>query len=193
MADAPKILVFAGSARAGSFNKKIAALAAGHAEAAGASVTLLDLADHRWPIYDGDLEANDGIPAEVKAMRQVFKAQDGFIIASPEYNSSVAPLTKNVIDWLSRPDGDDAQLVAFRGKVAGLIATAPGALGGLRGLVHLRSILGNIGMHVVPQQQAISNARAAFNDDGSLVDDTQAAGIKGVAGAVVTLAAALKG
>ena len=193
MANAPKILVFAGSARSASFNKKLATAAAGMAKAAGAEVTLLDLADHRLPIYDGDLEAGEGVPAGAKALRKVFLEHDGFIIASPEYNSSIAPMLKNTLDWISRPDGDDAMVAAYKGKTAGLISASPGALGGLRGLVHLRSILGNIGVTVVPQQAAMSAAAKGFNDDGAIADAGQAGAVKAVADAVVRTASALNG
>ncbi|MDA1308584.1 MAG: NAD(P)H-dependent oxidoreductase [Proteobacteria bacterium] len=193
MANAPKILVFAGSARGASFNKKLAAAAAGMAKAAGAEVTLLDLADHRLPIYDGDLEVGEGVPAGAKALRKIFLEHDGFIIASPEYNSSIAPMLKNTLDWISRPDGDDAMVAAYKGKTAGLISASPGALGGLRGLVHLRSILGNIGVTVVPQQAAMSAAAKGFNDDGAIADAGQAGAVKAVADAVVRTASALNG
>jgi chromate reductase len=193
MANAPKILVFAGSARGASYNKKLAAAAAGMVKAAGAEVTLLDLADHRLPMYDGDLEASEGVPAGAKALRKIFLEHDGFIIASPEYNSSIAPMLKNTLDWVSRPDGDDAMVAAYKGKTAGLISASPGALGGLRGLVHLRSILGNIGVTVVPQQSAMSGAAKGFNDDGSIADAGQVGAVKAVADAVVRTASALKG
>lgn len=193
MATAPKILVFAGSARSGSFNKKLAAAAAGMARAAGAEVTHLDLADHRLAMYDGDDEANGGVPEDARALRKIFLAHDGMIIASPEYNSSVSALLKNTLDWISRPDGDDAMVAAYKGKVAGIMAASPGALGGLRGLVHLRSILGNIGVTLVPQQTAISGAGKAFNEDGSLADEGQAGMVKAVVDAVVRTAGALKG
>ena len=189
----PKILVFAGSARSASFNKKLAAAAADMASAAGAEVTLLDLADHRLAMYDGDDEANGGVPADAKALRQIFLAHDAMIIASPEYNSSIAPMLKNTLDWVSRPDGDDAMVAAYKGKTAGLISASPGALGGLRGLVHLRSILGNIGVTVVPQQFAMSGAGKGFNDDGSIADDGHAGAVKAVVDAVVRTAGALKG
>jgi chromate reductase, NAD(P)H dehydrogenase (quinone) len=193
MATAPKILVFAGSARAGSFNKKLAAAAAELARAAGAEVTHLDLADHRLAMYDGDDEANGGVPADAKALRKIFLDHDGMIIASPEYNSSISAMLKNTLDWISRPDGDDAMVAAYKGKVAGIMSASPGPLGGLRGLVHLRSILGNIGVTMVPQQIAVGGAGKAFNDDGSLADEGQAGAVKGVVDAVVATAGALKG
>ncbi|MBL6600592.1 MAG: NAD(P)H-dependent oxidoreductase [Alphaproteobacteria bacterium] len=189
----PKILIFAGSARSASFNKKLAAAAAGMAREAGAEVTLLDLADHRLRMYDGDDEAGSGVPEDARALRRIFLAHDGLIIASPEYNSSIAPILKNTLDWISRPDGDDAMVAAYRGKVAGIMSASPGALGGLRGLVHLRSILGNIGVTMVPQQVAISGAAKAFNEDGSLADEGQAGQVKAVVDAVIRTAGALKG
>jgi chromate reductase len=189
----PKILIFAGSARSASFNKKLAAAAAGMAREAGAEVTLLDLADHRLQMYDGDDEAGSGVPEDARALRRIFLAHDGLIIASPEYNSSIAPILKNTLDWISRPDGDDAMVAAYRGKVAGIMSASPGALGGLRGLVHLRSILGNIGVTMVPQQVAINGAAKAFNEDGSLADEGQAGQVKAVVDAVIRTAGALKG
>jgi chromate reductase len=126
-------------------------------------------------------------------LRKIFLEHDGFIIASPEYNSSIAPMLKNTLDWVSRPDGDDAMVAAYKGKTAGLISASPGALGGLRGLVHLRSILGNIGVTVVPQQSAMSGAAKGFNDDGSIADAGQVGAVKAVADAVVRTASALKG
>jgi chromate reductase len=192
MVNAPKTLAFAGGTRGASFNKKLAAAAAGMVKAAGTKVTLLDLADHRLPMYDGDLEGGEGVPAEVKALRDIFLEHDGFIIASPEYNSSIAPILKNTLDWVSRPDGDDAMVAAYKGKTAGLISASPGPLGGLRGLVHLRSILGNIGVTVVPQQSAMSGAAKSFNDDDSIADAGQASAVKAMADAVVRTASALK-
>ena len=193
MATAPKILVFAGSARSASFNKKLAAVAADMARAAGAEVTHLDLADHRLQMYDGDVEAGSGVPEDARALRKIFLAHDAVIIASPEYNSSVSAMLKNTLDWISRPDGDDAMVAAYKGKVAGIMSASPGALGGLRGLVHLRSILGNIGVTLVPQQIAISGAAKAFNEDGSLADAAQAGMVKAVVDAVIRTAGALKG
>ena len=193
MVEDPRILVFAGSARSGSFNRKLARVAAGMARAGGARVTLLDLAEHRLPIYDGDVEAESGVPDGARTLRRIFMDHDGFIIASPEYNSSISPLLKNTIDWVSRPDGDDAMVAAYRGKVAGLISASPGALGGLRGLVHLRAILGNIGVYLVPQQHAVSGAASAFDADGQLARETDSGAVAAVVDAVVTLARSRSG
>jgi NAD(P)H-dependent FMN reductase len=170
----PRILVMAGSTRSDSANKKLARLAAAKAEAAGGKITLIDLRDFPMPVYDGDLEAADGIPAQGVRLKALFKAHQGLIIASPEYNSSITAVLKNAIDWVSRPEPGEPPLVAFTGKVALIVSASPGNLGGLRGLVHLRSILGNIGVLVLPDQLAISQAYGAFAPDGSLNDSRQA-------------------
>ena len=183
-----RIAVFAGSARKGSVNRKLALVAARHARELGACVSVIELAEHRLAIYDGDDEAGSGVPETARRLRNLLVGQDGLIIASPEYNSSISPLLKNSIDWISRPDGDTPGLVAFRGKVAGLVSAAPGGLGGLRGLVHLRAILGNIGVIVVPQQHAVSNAGTAFDEAGNLVRDADDRAVRAVADAVTSLA-----
>ena len=167
---APRILAFAGSLRRESFNKKLVPIAAKAARDAGAEVTLIDLRDFPLPLFDQDLEAEQGMPENEKKLKQLFIDHDGLLIASPEYNSSVKAVLKNSIDWVSRPAPDEPPLVAFRGKVATLMSASPGALGGLRGLVHVRSILGNIGVIVLPDQIAIAKAHEAFKPDGSLTD-----------------------
>ena len=168
----PKILVFAGSARRASVNKKLAAAAAVMARDAGADVTHLDLADYPMPLYDGDLETAEGLPEHARTLKKLFAENDGFFIAAPEYNSSITPLLKNTVDWLTRAEPTDTgPLMAFRGKVAALGAASPGRLGGLRGLVVVRMLLSNISVHVVPQQVAVSGAGDAFADDGSLKDE----------------------
>ena len=170
----PRILVFAGSTRSDSANKKLAGLAASKAEAAGGKVTLIDLRDFPMPLYDGDLEAAGGIPAQGLRLKGLFKEHEGLIVASPEYNSSITAVLKNAIDWVSRSEPGEPSLAAFKGKVALIMSASPGSLGGLRGLVHLRSILGNIGVLVLPEQLAISQAYGAFAADGSLKDSRQA-------------------
>ena len=174
----PRILAFAGSSRSDSVNKKVVHLAAAAAERAGADVTVLDLADYPLPIYDGDLEAKDGLPENVLKLKQLFLAHDGLMISSPEYNSSITPLLKNTIDWVSRPVEGEGRLAAYQNKAAVLMAASPGALGGLRGLVHLRAILQNIGVIVLPDQRALGDAMDAFDYRGQLNDEKQQAAIE---------------
>jgi NAD(P)H-dependent FMN reductase len=166
----PKILALAGSTRQGSWNKKLVRVAAKSAEQAGAMVTLIDLRDFPLPLYDGDDEAAQGIPQPATDLKKLFVHHGGLLISAPEYNSSITAVLKNAIDWVSRPVEGEPSLVAFRGKVAGLLSASPGALGGLRGLVHVRSILGNIGVLVLPDQFALVKANEAFDGDGNLKD-----------------------
>ena len=166
-----RILAFAGSARKESINKRLVQLGADKAEALGAQVTVIDLADYPLPIFDEDCESSEGVPDNARKLRNLFLEHDGLLIACPEYNSSITPLLKNVIDWVSRPDGDTPGGIAYRGKIAALIATSPGALGGLRGLDHVREILSNVGTHVVPMQAAVGNFHEAFDDKGGLTDE----------------------
>ncbi len=166
-----KILAFAGSSRKHSYNKKLVAIAARGAAEAGADVTLVDLADYPAPIFDQDLEQEQGMPERARAFKKLLIEHDGFLIASPEYNSALSPLLKNMIDWASRKEREDEPpLLAYQGKVAAIMAASPGTLGGLRGLVFLRLLLSNIGVTVLPAQQAIAKAGQAFAADGSLVD-----------------------
>ena len=139
-------MAFAGSSRRESINKKLVAIAAHGAGEAGAEVTFIDLKDFPLPLYDQDLEAEQGMPDDGQKLKKLFIDHDGLLIASPEHNSSIPAFLKNAIDWVSRPAPGEPSLVAFRGKVATLMSASPGALGGLRGLVHVRSILGNIGV-----------------------------------------------
>lgn len=178
---AVKILAFAGSTRADSYNKKLVRVAASGARAAGAEVTVIDLRDFPLPVFDHDYEAENGMPEAAHRLKQLMIDHDGFLISSPEYNSSVTAVLKNSIDWASRAESDDeAPLSAFDGKVAVLMAASPGALGGLRGLVHLRAILGNIRVLVLPQQRAVPAAHKAFAEDGSLVDPKLQRAIEGL-------------
>lgn len=181
----PRILAFAGSARTDSLNKKLVAAAALAARQAGADVTLVDLRDYPLPVYDGDGEVAEGLPGPAIRLKELFKANDGLLIASPEYNSSLPPLLKNVIDWVSRPHADEKPMECFAGKVAALLAASPGGLGGLRGLVHVRSILGNIRVHVIPEQRAISGAHDVFDEHGGIRDEKMQESIAAVARALV--------
>jgi chromate reductase, NAD(P)H dehydrogenase (quinone) len=167
----PKILAFSGSARNGSYNQKLVQIAAQGAEQAGAEVTVVNLADYPIPIFNQDLEKAEGMPKPAQALKALFVGHDGFLIASPEYNSAFSPLLKNTLDWVSRKEGDETYQLAFRDKVAVIMSASPGALGGLRGLVFLRMLLANNGIIVLPGQQALGNADKAFHNDGHLLDN----------------------
>lgn len=175
MANAPKILCFAGSLRQDSYNKKLVKIAMQAAKEGGAEATFIDLKDFPMPIYDGDIEAESGLPETAKQLKKIFKEHQGFLISSPEYNSSYSAALKNAIDWVSRPEPGEKPLEMFSGKVAGVMAASPGALGGLRGLVTLRMLLGNINVLVVPNQIAVSGAADAFDEKGNLKDEKKQA------------------
>lgn len=170
MTNQPRILAFAGSTRRESWNKKLIRVAAKGAGDAGAAVTLVDLADFPMPMYDGDLEAEKGIPEKGREFKDLLRRHQGFLMSCPEYNSSISGVLKNVIDWASRRENDEKPLECFRGKVVSLMSASPGRLGGLRGLVHVRAILGNIGCIVLPNQVAVPSANDAFDPEGRLRD-----------------------
>ncbi|MGH1484815.1 MAG: NADPH-dependent FMN reductase [Cellvibrionaceae bacterium] len=166
-----KVLAFSGSARKESFNQKLVSIAAEGARQVGVEVTVIDLADYPMPLFNEDLEVKDGMPETAKAFKQLLIDHDGLLIASPEYNSAFSPLLKNAIDWASRASAkNELPLIAYRGKYAAIMATSPGGLGGIRGLVFLRMLLGNIGITVLPDQQAVPSAYQAFSEDGLLND-----------------------
>lgn len=189
----PRILVFAGSLRRDSFNKKLARVGAEALRAAGAEATLLDLRELPMPVYDGDLETAEGIPPNARRFKELLLDHRGLLIASPEYNSSISAALKNAIDWASRQEKGEAALACFEGKVAGLLSASPGVLGGLRGLVTLRSILSNIRVLVLPEQVALPKADGAFGDDGQLLDPKQRAAVENVARRLATVVARLDG
>jgi len=174
----PRILALAGSARRASYNKLLIRIAVRGAEAAGASCTLIDLRDYPLPIYDADLEAEAGLPSNAVRLKELFAGHQGLLIASPEYNSSISPLLKNTIDWISRSAEASIDLSGFQGKLAGIMAASPGPLGGLRGLIVLRSLLGNIGCTVLASQVTIRQAAQAFTADGQLEDSKQQADVE---------------
>ena len=188
MNHAPRILAFSGSSRRDSFNRKLLAQAAAIAREAGAEVTEIDLIDYPLPIYDGDWEDAHGLPEHARKLKGLMKEHDGFLIASPEYNGSLSPLLKNVIDWCSRAENDkEPTLQAYDGKTAALLAASPGGLGGIRGLRHVREILGNIGVYVVPAQFALSSAHQAFDESGNLTDPRAQTSIRRVVNQLISL------
>jgi chromate reductase len=189
----PRILAFAGSTRTDSYNKRLVKIAAAGARRAGADVTFVDLRDLNLPLYDEDLEKKEGLPPGARQFKDLLLANDGLLIASPEYNSSISAALKNAIDWASRPVEGEPPLACYVGKVAALMSASPGALGGLRGLVHLRSILGNIKVLVLPDQVAVPKVHEQLNPDDSLKDSKQQELIEKLGENVATVVAKLKG
>lgn len=189
-----KVLVFAGSARAGSFNKKLVRVAAECARKAGAEATFMDLRDFPLPVFDQDLEASL-MPAEqpeAKKIKDLMRAHDAFIIASPENNSSYSALLKNVFDWASRLREGEKPHEAYGDKPVAILSASPGALGGIRGLQTLRLLLGNIRMIVLPDMLAVGNADKAFDYTGALKDPKQNEALENVVARLVKTAAQLR-
>lgn len=195
MSAAARVLVFAGSARRESLNKKLARVAERHASAAGGAVTFIDLDDYPLPVYHGDLESASGMPAPALALRTLFLSHDALIVASPENNSSVSSLLKNTLDWLSRSIGDgqgaNSGSAPYRGKLAALMAASTGSYAGVRGLPHLRQILSKLGVTVLGPQVNLAHADKAFDASGALVDPRSDALVQSLARSLVEMAARL--
>jgi len=191
-----KILVFAGSARRESLNKKLARVGAEAVRRAGGEATLIDLDDFPIPVYHGDLESEQGMPENARKLRDLFISHDGFLIASPENNQSISSLLKNVIDWLSRDIGDgkgsNSGLAPYRHKVAGIMNATPGPYGGVRHLYHLRQVLSGLGVIVMPHQVQLARADQAFGPAGELTDERWSKALDTLAKSVVELAGKLK-
>jgi NAD(P)H-dependent FMN reductase len=188
-----KILAFAGSTREGSYNKQLVQAAAQAARDEGAEVTYIDLRDYALPLFDEDLERSEGQPENAAKLKALFMEHQGLLLSCPEYNSSITPLLKNTIDWVSRPAEGEPMLAAYSGKVVALMSASPGGLGGLRGLVHVRAILGSIGVIVLPQQLAVARAFEAFDESGALKDEGQMGQLRMVAEGLVTLLKKMEG
>jgi chromate reductase, NAD(P)H dehydrogenase (quinone) len=184
----PRILVLAGSARLDSVNRKLARQAVEALRANGVEATLADLRDFPMPIYDGDLEAGQGMPPGATALKQLAREHDGFAIASPEYNGSFPALLKNALDWISRPEPGDRPLEVFRGKVAAILSASPSPGGGKRGLHQLRGLLEMMSVTVIPEQLPVARSSTAFSATGQLVRAEDVAGLQAVAAALAQAA-----
>ncbi|MBD3894118.1 NAD(P)H-dependent oxidoreductase [Hydrogenophaga sp.] len=178
-----KTLVFAGSTRAQSLNRRLAAVVADMAQADAASVSRLELADFDLPLYNADLQAR-GTPHDVIRLKEIFHAHAAWLICAPEYNGSYPALLKNTIDWVSSPIAGDplwsSAEKAFAGKVVGLFSASPGALGGLRGLSHLAPLLLNLQCWITPRQFSLARADLAFDAAGTLALAADRAGAHAV-------------
>lgn len=186
----PKILVLSGSLRTGSYNTRLAALAAKELALAEADVTRISLGDYPLPIYDADLEANAGMPDEAVKLKQMFGAHQGVFIATPEYNASVTPLLKNAIDWVSRVrERNEPALAAYKNRAFALGAASPGRFGGMRSLMAMRQVLElGCGALVIPEQLSVASAADAFDDMDELKDKHLANQLKSVARRLIEVA-----
>jgi chromate reductase, NAD(P)H dehydrogenase (quinone) len=193
---ADSILIFAGSSRVNSFNRKLAKEAVRLVKEAGARPTYIELQELNLPLYNADLEAR-GTPRDVLRLKEFMHSHAGWIIASPEYNGSYTALLKNTIDWASSPAKAGAECSEdeatnwkngtkpFAGKVVGLLSASPGMMGGLRSLDHLAPLLRNLQCWLAPQQFALGKAGDAFDAQGHLKDDAAATKVKAVVDQVI--------
>ena len=160
-----KILVIPGSLRTGSLNARLAAAAALEFAQAGAEVTRISLGDFPLPIYDGDLQTKSGVPKNAVNLKRMMSAHHGVLIVTPEYNSSVPPLVKNTIDWVTRvQDPHETRGQVFRERAFAIAAASESRLGGTRSLAALRLILSSCHAMVIPNQLALSFAGEAYDD-----------------------------
>jgi len=191
-----KLLVFAGSTRQNSFNRRLAKVAALMAADAGAEVSHIELADFDIPMYNADLEAK-GTPADVVRLKQLMFEHQAWIICSPEYNGSYTALLKNTIDWVTSPIKADPDwsdgFKSFRGKVVGMLSASNGALGGLRSQSHLAPLLINSQCWLAPKAFALGRAADAFDARGALVDEAHRNSVQGVVEQVLWAAGRLQG
>jgi chromate reductase len=185
-----RLLFFAGSTRKGSYNKKLARLARQIASANGIEGVFVDLKDYPMPLYNGDLEAEQGPPLKAQEFKALLGEYQGVFIASPEYNSSITPLLKNTLDWVTRVRAKgETGLEVYKTRVLAISGASPGYYGAMRSLLHLRQILEvGIGATVIPQQLALPRATDAFEEDGSLKDKAQQNMLKGVVEALAVAA-----
>lgn len=187
-----KIALLSGSLRGDSFNTKLVLAVAGEIEKqGGVEIDLISLNKLDLPLYDQDIE-DKAFPAGALELKKRLIAADAFLVGSPEYNGSISGALKNAIDWASRPRPDEESLECFKGKACGLLAASPGAIGGLRGLRHVRQILTQIQMVVVPQEFALGKAHEAFDDHGQIKDENARKMANNVGQSLVTMTRLLK-
>ncbi|MEO3386914.1 NAD(P)H-dependent oxidoreductase [Mesorhizobium sp. CAU 1741] len=168
----PTILVLAGSIRSGAFSGKTADVAQKELALQGANVTRISLADYPLPIMDEDLQEEQGIPESAYKVARLVDAADGVLIATPEYNSSIPPLLKNTIDWISRIKSDGGKpLRPLPGKVVAICSSSPGHFAGIRSASHLRQVLAHIQMDLISPQCSVPNAEEAFDEHGAFKDE----------------------
>lgn len=171
MSSTPKILAFAGSLREHSFSKRVVRVAAEGARTAGATVEYVDLRDFPMPIYDADIQENQGFDENALRFQRLLNQHDGFLIASPEYNGSLSAALKNALDWASRTSDEFKMGEVFGGKYAAIMTASPGAFGGLRCLGHLRGVLSVLGLHVLPTEIAVGKVHEMFDGNGLEMTD----------------------
>lgn len=187
-----RILAIPGSARSGSFNRRLHSLIVRRLGAIGVEVDDFDLRPDTMPIYDGDHEAANGLPAGAKDLKARIQAADAVVFSAPEYNSSVTPLLKNAIDWASRTDKETGLGNVWERKVIALASASPGGFGGLRGLYTLRQVFQHLEGLVLSEQVSVGRAHEAFDENGDLKDERTAGFLDAMLARLIEVATALR-
>jgi chromate reductase, NAD(P)H dehydrogenase (quinone) len=164
------VLLFAGSLRQGSLNKKLVKEAAAIAEELGARVRVIDLKDYPIPFYDGDEEEEYGMPENARIIRQYMINSQVIMMASPNYNRFMPAVLKNLLDWASRNENAEECYEAFKGKTFALMCSGPGASGGVKGLDSVRSLMQVLKGNVLQQQFVLPYGNDAYDAEGHLKD-----------------------
>ena len=188
MPKSPRILAFSGSSRRESFNQKLLNAATEAARTAGGDVTSISLRDFEMPLYNGDLEDEQGLPENAVKLIALIAQHDALLIASPEYNSQITPLLKNTIDWCTRAEENPLE-----GKVAAVISASPGAFGAIRSMTLARQLLTHLGCIVIPIQCILPKAAEAFDAEGRLQDARAKKTVAAVANELVRVTGRLAG
>lgn len=162
---ADRFLVFSASLRSGSFNTKLAALAARAINANGGQVDLATMAEFDAPSFNQDTQRTDGLPPGPRELQRRLADAAAFVICSPEYNASMPGQLKNVIDWVSRH-----QPQPFNEMHGLLMSASPSMVGGNRGLWALRVPFEHLGARIYPDMFSLAQAHTAFDDDGRIAD-----------------------
>ena len=161
------LIGISGSLRQGSFNTALLR-AAGHLMPDGATLEVRSIAE--IPLYNGDLEQRDGVPAAVTALKEAIAAADGLLIATPEYNNSIPGVLKNTIDWLSRPASDIPRV--FGAKPVALMGASPGPFGTILSQSAWLPVFKTLGAQLWSGERLlVSRAREAIGENGSLTDE----------------------
>lgn len=162
-----RLVGLSGSLRAASYNS---ALLRAAQEAASPDVELIAADIRGIPLYDGDLEAEQGLPEAVVALKDLIAGCDGLMLFTPEYNNSIPGPFKNAIDWLSRPASDIGRV--FGGRPVAVLGASPGPFGTMMSQAAWLPVLRTLG--TAPwfgQRMLVSRAGAVFDADGRLIDD----------------------
>lgn len=162
-----RIVGISGSLRSGSYNTALLHAAAAEAPE-GTELTVETL--HGIPLYDADLEADEGIPPRVSELKDAMAEADGLLLATPEYNNSMPGVLKNGVDWLTRPPSDIGKV--FRGKPVAVMGATPGRAGTVLAQNAWLPVLRTLGTRPwFGSRLLVSGAGDVFDDDGALVDE----------------------